>query len=162
MCALSIVVSAAMHVKTTNTPDVSVRICSNRPSTFYLLLGNSCASAEELCALSFDSTTRFGMLPMPYCTQQRVGILHDPLIHVLLQVLHSDVGQQQPFYFFLQPSYWRPSQMGKGTYPEEDPESPLMSSSGDNRLVNDLCSNSKHFLYCHGRSLASYNTKSQR
>lgn len=47
-----------------------------------------------------------------------------------IQVLPSDVGQRQPFYFLLQPSYWRPNQVGKGSDPGEDPESPLMSSSG--------------------------------
>lgn len=52
------------------------------------------------------------------------------LMATLLQVLPSDVGQRQTFYFFLQPSYWRPHQVGKGSDPGEDPESPLMSSSG--------------------------------
>ena len=52
------------------------------------------------------------------------------LFRTLLQVLPSDVGQRQPFYFFLQPSYWQPPQVGKGVYPAEDPESPLMNSSG--------------------------------
>ena len=48
-----------------------------------------------------------------------------------LQVLPSDIGQRQPFYFFLQPSYWTQHQIGKSSQLEDDPESPLMTSSGD-------------------------------
>ena len=55
---------------------------------------------------------------------------HVSISAVLPQVLPSDVGQRQPFYFFLQPSYWRPNQLGKEAHAGEDPESPLMSSSG--------------------------------
>ena len=47
-----------------------------------------------------------------------------------MQVLPSDIGQRQPFYFFLQPSYWIQSLVGKGVQPQEDPEPPLISSAG--------------------------------
>lgn len=55
---------------------------------------------------------------------------------MLVQVMPSDIGQRQPFYFFLQPSYWHQSRLGKRAAlgEEEDPESPLMSSSGQIQL----------------------------
>ena len=49
-----------------------------------------------------------------------------------MQVMPSDVGQRQPLYFFLLPTYWKPNQAMKGSALAEEAsdDSPLMGSTG--------------------------------
>lgn len=91
----------------------------------------------------FSAATVFQMLLLDI-------VLYAVLTWYLDQVLPSDIGQRQPFYFFLQPSYWIQSQVGKGVQSQEDPESPLMSSAGDGEVSVSINKLRKHFTTTDG------------